>query len=507
MKGYRCKGAMTVFFSVLTVLFLSLACALAEKARVQGARTKAAAVMDLGIFSVFGEFERDLLEEYEVFGVDAAYGGSDFGAENLRKHLDEYMGYNIEEPEKYTILTGSSLFPLEIEKSEVTGFLLLTDENGTVFRDQVVQNLKTSLVSQAASEFLKAQKQAEEMEKAGETYEKQEEAADQGLAQALEEAKNQEETESKEESTDVVVVEPEKPENPLDLIKKIKNMGILGLVMENPQEVSSKKVEKASLPSGRKLEKGTMDWERPGTGILEEALFQEYLFTHFSGVLSEKEAEGELSYQLEYILAGKNSDEENLKSVVHRLLFLREGVNFAYVASNAEMRQSASLLAAAITGGTPGLTAALLAALLAAWAYGESLLDVRILLAGGKVPVVKTGESFRLTLENLGRLLEVLKECSSVQGEGLDYEGYLKMLFLTGKRGSYAMRALDLMETTLKGRTGMGNFRIDHCVAGMEVNTQWKIPLVFSKVPEAFLKEGAGEAGYRTNGKFIYCCQ
>ena len=80
-RAYR--GSMTVFFSVLTVLFLALISAMAESVRVQGARAKAASVLDLGIFSVFGEYERDLLEEYEVFGVDASYGGEDFQKEKL----------------------------------------------------------------------------------------------------------------------------------------------------------------------------------------------------------------------------------------------------------------------------------------------------------------------------------------------------------------------------------------------------------------------------------------
>ena len=52
--------------------------------------------------------------------------------------------------------------------------------------------------------------------------------------------------------------------------------------------------------------------------------------------------------------------------------------------------------------GRAPVTTALTAALLAAWAYGESLLDVRILLAGGKVPAVKTKESFQLTLKTWG---------------------------------------------------------------------------------------------------------
>ena len=67
---------------------------------------------------------------------------------------------------------------------------------------------------------------------------------------------------------------------------------------------------------------------------------------------------------------------------MNKLLLLREGVNFVYILADGEMRHSAELLAAAIAGGAPGVTTALTAALLAAWAYGESLLDVRILLAG-----------------------------------------------------------------------------------------------------------------------------
>ena len=60
MRKYDSKGAMTVFFSIVTVVLLSLMCSLAESVRMQGARAKAAAVLDLGIFSVFGEYERAL---------------------------------------------------------------------------------------------------------------------------------------------------------------------------------------------------------------------------------------------------------------------------------------------------------------------------------------------------------------------------------------------------------------------------------------------------------------
>lgn len=515
MGDCKCRGAMTVVFSILSVMFLSLACTLAESVRVQGARAKASVMMDLGMFSVFGEYERELLEDYEVFGVDVSYGTGEFKPENLSNRLDEYMKCNTD-PIKGAALMGKSLFPMSTEGSSILRVLLLTDEDGKVFQDQVIQNLKSALGTEIATGFLEARKKAEELEKAGETYKEQEKAAERGLLEAEraeQEARRQSEEGKAGEDLPGTIVpvrpgemalpEPQKPDNPLDLIKKIKKMGILAIVMENPESVSEKKVDKKELPSGRKLEKGDFTWERKNGGLLEAGIFQEYLFSHFSCAVDTGQ-EGALSYELEYILAGKDNDKGNLKAVVNRLLLLREGVNFLYILSNGEMRRSAELLAAAVSGGVPGLTTAIAAALLAAWAYGESLLDVRILLSGGKVPVVKNAESFRLTLENLGRILEVLKECKNVKGSGLDYREYLQMLFLTGKRSKYPIRAIDLIESSMRTREGLTSFRMDHCAAGLEAEASWEFPLVFAAVPKVFLHVSGEKATYKTKGKFIY---
>lgn len=512
-RAYR--GSMTVFFSVLTVLFLALISAMAESVRVQGARAKAASVLDLGIFSVFGEYERNLLEEYEVFGVDASYGGEDFQKEKLSERLDFFMKYNIE-PTRGTMLTGNTLFPVRTEGSSILRTLLLTDEDGWVFRDQIVQNLKSAAGTELVAEFLEARKKSQEMEKNQKDYEKQEQEAEKALIEAEAAQREEEKAAGGNSGADdgsVVPMDPdgsalpavqEKPDNPLDLIKKVKKMGILGLVLEDPSSVSMKELVKKELAGERKREKGDLSWERESSGLIGDGIFQEYLFSHFSSAMDTEEKETALSYELEYLLCGKESDEKNLKATVNKLLLLREGVNFVYILADGEMRHSAELLAAAIAGGAPGVTTALAAALLAAWAYGESLLDVRILLAGGKVPAVKTKESFQLTLENLGKLPEVLASCKEKAGEGLDYEAYLQMLFLTGKKKSYPMRALNLIECNLRKKEGMGHFQIDHCIAGLEAEAEWELSPVFAALPEAFLKTGLGAVNYHTRGKFIY---
>ena len=60
MGRYRAKGVITVFFSLTSVLILSLICTTLESARVQGARAQAANIADMGNYSVFGEYEKKL---------------------------------------------------------------------------------------------------------------------------------------------------------------------------------------------------------------------------------------------------------------------------------------------------------------------------------------------------------------------------------------------------------------------------------------------------------------
>ena len=312
-RAYR--GSMTVFFSVLTVLFLALISAMAESVRVQGARAKAASVLDLGIFSVFGEYERDLLEEYEVFGVDASYGGEDFQKEKLSERLDFFMKYNIE-PTRGTMLTGNTLFPVRTEGSSILRTLLLTDEDGWVFRDQIVQNLKSAAGTELAAEFLEARKKSQEMEKNQKDYEKQEQEAEKALIEAEAAQREEEKAAGGNSGADdgsVVPMDPdgsalpavqEKPDNPLDLIKKVKKMGILGLVLEDPSSVSMKELVKKELAGERKREKGDLSWERESSGLIGDGIFQEYLFSHFSSAMDTEEKETALSYELEYLLCG-----------------------------------------------------------------------------------------------------------------------------------------------------------------------------------------------------------
>lgn len=56
------------------------------------------------------------------------------------------------------------------------------------------------------------------------------------------------------------------------------------------------------------------------------------------------------------------------------------------------------------------------------WAYGESILDIRELLDGGKIPLLKDDTSWQLSLNSLSGLL-IQGDEERHSSEGLDYNG------------------------------------------------------------------------------------
>ena len=195
-----------------------------------------------------------------------------------------------------------------------------------------------------------------------------------------------------------------------------------------------------------------------------------------------------------------------MKNVAKRLLALREGANFLYLASDPARKAEADALAALITGAVPvpGLQVATSYALLLVWAYGESLLDLRSLFAGGKVPVWKNGASWRLDLQKIPSILEQLESPSGMDGSGLDYEGYLQILFTMGKQSAYSMRALDLLEGVIRKNTDNIKFRVDQAIVKMEAKAEYQIRPIFLKIAHTFLRTGNRKLKYNINGRFAY---
>lgn len=200
-------------------------------------------------------------------------------------------------------------------------------------------------------------------------------------------------------------------------------------------------------------------------GSKNELLQMKYMKNHFQSAVSQSEDDDSFfKYELEYILAGKTSDEGNLKSTKNRIIAIREAMNIAYINQNPQMRDLALTIAELIS--SPAAAPATQQALIAAWAYAESVNDYRLLVHGKKVPLMKDDDSWAVNLKSI--ITNPNPEYIDTNNEkGNTYNEYLQaMIFLTNK-DNRLLRMMDLIEINMK-YCYYGNFSISSHYTGID---------------------------------------
>lgn len=508
MRREKEKGTITVFLSLTCILFLALICSVVESARIQGARAQTANITGMGNFSVLGEFEKELLDQYEIFSLDGSYGSGSFQISEVNERMEEFLSYNVNPKEGIFSVWCFDPWNLELEDSEIQEYALLTDDNGEAFYQQAVAFMRTNLSTEVIRAITEKQNDVEKVEKWQEEYEKKKRENETALLDAEQQKEQKlQELESEADAgggTEVLLPESADISNPLEEIAKLQKRSLLSIVTGD-RTLSSQSVSTSSLPSHSRNRKGTMKLEKKYSGSTSDLLFREYLLNYFPNY-TDGETDGCLGYQAEYLLVGKASDQKNLKGTVDRLLLVREGMNYLYCVSNSEMNLEAGSLATALTGflGIPAVTVATKHALLLAWAYGESLIDVRILLNKGKVPLFKDVSSWVLTLEKLGKLSQILDGVGNGSGTGLEYRDYLRILLNMSSLKKQKMRALDLIQENLRMTEDASEFKAENCIVGIRTCTSWQIQPVFFSLAEAVMGIGSQSVAVTQTGSMSY---
>ncbi len=504
MKKKGFKGSITVFLSLSCILFLALICAVTESARVQGAKTQSANITGMGTFSLLGEFEKGLLEKYEIFGLDGAYGSGTFQLQRVNERFQRYLKDNTDPKIRVLSLFTFDPWKLKLESSEITGYALLTDNKGEAFYQQAVSYMKTNLGPEAIKAVYDKVLDVKDIEKQQEDYEKKKEENDRQLDKAQEAQRQSEEERAAEQADGAAASEPaeDPPENPLKIINILREASLLELLTWD-REISDKSVDLSAQPSGQKLNTGTMEIGKENGGLADSALFREYLLRYFSNY-SDRKSGAALDYQLEYILGGKQTDRKNLNYVIHRLLLIREGINYSCCLTNPGMNAEAMGLAAELCAAFPPAVPVMHQALMLAWAFGESLLDLRVLLNGGKVPLLKDSESWTLKLTKLADVMEVMREGTSGSTKGLSYEDYLRILLNIQDLQKQKMRGLDMVQAQLRKEPESSLFSVGNCIVALQTSASFRCGQVFMRLPQLVMGTGRADISFTQTAGMAY---
>ncbi len=450
---YRFNGTITVFLSLILTLTLSVIMGTTESAAYAASRMKCELATDMSLESVFAEYNRELLSRYDLYFIDTSYGSSSPALNALKEHLKDYISYNID-PSKgtFSLISPADFTGLNLDSIDIAEASFASDASGRVFKRQAIQAFEdTHGISAAKALADKAEAMVSSFDSSG--------------IDDMDPDDYREELEAELNGIDYKI-----PENPAGNVFDDRE-GILLHIM-NTKGVSRKKIATDTLISHRSINKGTglhggtMNTEN----LFSELMFDEYLIDRCTSYTDENKDPG-ADYELEYILYGKNTDKANLREIVTRLQLLRYAADAMYIFKDPEKKELLEGVVTVICAilAVPELEEAITDLILLGWAYGESVSDVVRLLAGERVPLIKTKEDWKMPLWGL-LSLSISAHPTGQSGTGFSYKDYIRVFLFMENKTAKCMRAMDIIEMNLRNTAGNKGFRMDGCVEYISIS-------------------------------------
>ena len=452
----QAKGYLTVFLSLSITIILSLILALYQGARIGAMKMRTECVSDIAMNSVLAEYHRELQKKYDLLLVDTSYGGASPSIANTEEHLRYYVQGNFDRTPEGLLFGAVRLTGMECREAKIPAYSLATDGNGAVLQRQILAYMTAepaegllSRISGNVGELKSHGYDSRDIEAENEENQQQ-------IREIREAAANREKDKGETET------EQEAQENPADLVATQKSAGILSLAIPDQAGISTASVQLSQYASHRQNMTGTGLDETETLSLTDRVLLDQYMFEKCGSYTDIREGTP-LKYELEYILEGEGSDRENLEKVARKLMFWREASNFSYLITDTEKCKKAeavAMLLSAVTG-LPELEEPVKYSILFAWSFAESISDLRILFQNGRVPIVKTNDTWKTGFLEMADL----RHAGGGSGDqGLNYEEYLRMLFFMEHMNTKTERLTDLMEMNIRETAGNQNFRLDACM-------------------------------------------
>ncbi len=476
----RLRGYLTVYLALAMTVILSLVLVLIMGVRRNTVRCEAEIAYDNSMQSVLAEYHREMWKKYDLLYIDTSYGSDEPDRGKTAAHIQDYMNENLVE----TGFMSCRLRDVSISEASVP-----TDEDGRVFRQQVITAMREmygieeveALAENFAvmkdygldtADYTEEQKENQEAINTAEVYEEytyetevEDDLSDDpaALVAANENGRRPTHTETRTDRRRVEVEDVAGPANSL------RSMGLLPLVTDT-SKVSMKVLPNEDYISWRLdvIEGNGMnpDIETDQlviSDLVDELLYQKYVLTKF-GCFTGVKKKTQMDYEVEYILFGKESDTDNLKAAVNRIMLLREAANVLFLTTDRVKNAAVTALAATVAAVTlsPELEPVIKWSVIFGWAYIETIQDLKVLLAGGKIPLIKTAESWQTDISMVANA--ALNLPVNQESTGMSYQDYLMLLMLLEDEHDKLFRTMDVMEMDIRKTEGNEYFRIDGCI-------------------------------------------
>ena len=513
----KVKGSITIFLSLALLFVIALIGSLLESARVTVAGEIALDNSYLAEQNILAEYQRELWNDYHVFFVDASLLNGEEGAVKLANSYMEkmmpggkgdYLGTtasftslsfkeNLTENNCYFFAKQAAAYmkygaAAGVGKKLINNAnLIKTAEDGT---DTLRKGLKIKV--EAEKKLIELEREKKKLEEKANDIKKGAENIKEIIgtevhAQSKSGLLGIEEAKRSESSNQIHTKMVEKPKamakkievqksevqddtpkytekEVADAKKKYKESqknlddatgdgsarGTLSFFISGDKKISKRKISSTAW--------GEVQTEKEEkTDLVEKGLLILYAKAHFKNFLSktkEDDKKEALKYGVEYLIAGKESDEANLSSVANRIFGLRTIVWYGYFLTRKDKMAEAEAIAAAIASvlALPAAIEIIKYGIVMGWSMDEARKEVKSLLKGDDIPLLP-GKS---------------------EGLKLKYQSFLDS-FLVIASGKLPIRMVKLIEQNIKLRYYQG-FRADSMYAGVNGEVSVKtMPRIF----------------------------
>lgn len=410
---------------------LVLGLSVVEIVRINMGRAKAAEAAAGAACDIEASYNSDLFERYHLLAFDTDCGGQ--GENGVERMVEDYLTYTLD---------GSD--PITVQSVSFDEAQYILDDDCEDMKKQITDYMKIYTEAEAARELL------EKLSAENESHTKS--------LSAIESGKSEEQEEGDDSRGQWA------GRDPRDVLKDSMSGGVLQLVTPDGMAPSKAIVELANLQSSQTADDDDKQWTEidfkdfdkfeqqvkkrqtsSDTDIKDNFYGISYALEFFD--MYTDGGEGAMQCEVEYIICGRDNDYDNLKGVVNRIILHRLPVNFAYLMTDSAKVASVEPIAATLAL-LPGVTyPAAKYLLLGCWAYAETIVDVKCLLAGNDIKFIKSGDTWMTDIKNLSAMTEL----SATNYEGADavgYKGYLAIL-LAENTGDMYYRMADLIQLNL----------------------------------------------------------
>ncbi len=456
------KGRVTVFLCLMVMVMIPLFSVAFKAVQLYAAREKAVCAARTAISGLKADYNRYIYEHYHILLFDKNAGGA--GEAGLEARLLEEYKENL----------GGAYAECDVRFND---FRMIYDDECEALEEQMADYMKYAAIEQGMDmitdktggddgtvpkELLddidEAKSKEAESDADGEAKESDEEggADDNG----------NDDKKNGDEDGEVKKVSIFKVKDPRKFTKKLKTKGLLKIILPEDTELSEDEIETEGLPSRTLTVSGIEDlfndyneerkfknidsfedrlkesggWKE---GLYDAGVSMAYARNCFNSLTAQdRNKDTVLKYELEYLIAGKKSDYENVKSVINRLVWLRTPVCYAYLVRDAEKMAVVTSIAAPLSFLVFIPEPVLKYLLAGCWSYAEAMADVRALAAGKKTAFVKNRENW---ITDIKKLADTVMSDVPESEHGLGYEDYLCILMAL-KTDKINYRMLDLMQ-------------------------------------------------------------